>query len=68
METTQLVRQFKWEKEILNDPNPSWHVNKVVEYFTDNGYPQMLNAMAKYDKETETAVIYSIGLKTSSLG
>ena len=68
MTAQPLVRQFKFKDEILNDPDTTMHVNQVVEFFTDNGYPEMLNCMAKYEQETETTIEYSIGMKTSSLG
>lgn len=66
--TGVMMRQFKFDNEIIPDPDPMMHPNEVVSYLTENGYPQMLNTTVKYDKEKDNLVIFQITHKGSSLG
>jgi PRTRC genetic system protein C len=65
---TVILRQFKWKKEIIPDPDSSLHPNEVVNYLSENEYPEMLNATVKYGKIEGDLESFEISLKGSDLG
>jgi len=61
-------RQFRWKDELLPDPDPALHPNKVVEHYTELQYPEMLNSTITVASNTPELMIFDINLKNSSLG
>lgn len=67
MAITKLIREFKYEEEILPDPDPNMTPDEVISFYAGK-YPELTTAHVE-DQETKgDKIIYTIGAAIGTKG